>query len=357
MGLVIGLTGTIGSGKGTVVDYLVKEQGFIHYSVRNYLTEIIKKKGLPVNRDSMVSVANDLRAKYSPSYLAEQLFERAFNQDKPAIIESLRTPGEIEALRNKGNFYLIAVDADVRIRYERISNRNSSTDNVGFQEFVENEQREMTTTDPAKQNLSKCIELADFRIDNSGSLKELNSQISIIFSLIKESADKSFEGFKRTDNISWDDYFMGVAMLSAMRSKDPNSQVGACIVNDLNKIVSTGYNGWPRGIDNDALPWGREGSTLEKKYVYVVHAEANAIANTTVSLNSCRLYVSLHPCNECAKLIIQSGIKEVIFISDKYANLDEYVASKRLLQLAGVKVRKFIPSQEKLIIDFDRINK
>ena len=357
MTLIIGITGTLGSGKGTVVDYLVKNKGFAHFSVRSFLIDEIKKRNLPVNRDSMVEVANDLRANNSPSYLAEQLFELASKQDKPAIIESLRTPGEIDALKKKGDFFLLAVDADSKLRYDRVIIRGSSTDKISYEKFLSDEKKELTTSDPNKQNLAKCIEMADFRIDNSGSLEELNNQVELIYNLIDDELSKKNFGIKKNDYISWDDYFMGVAMLSAMRSKDPNSQIGACIVNEDNHIVATGYNGWPKGIDDDLLPWRREGSALDTKYVYVVHAEANAITNAMVPLTGCRIYVALHPCNECAKLIIQSGIKEVIYISDKYAKLDSYVASKKLLQLAGIKVRKFVPSKDNILIDFDRINK
>ena len=161
---------------------------------------------------------------------------------------------------------------------------------------------------------------------------------------------------KREDYISWDDYFMGVAMLSAMRSKDPSTQVGACIVNPDNKIVGVGYNGFPIGIPDDALPWGREGSILETKYVYVVHAEKNAILNSTSDLKDCKIFVGLFPCNECAKMIIQSGIKEVIYISDKYADLDIFKASRKMFDLAGISLRQYTPAIPKLIIDFDKVN-
>ena len=144
---------------------------------------------------------------------------------------------------------------------------------------------------------------------------------------------------KRSDYISWDAYFMGIAELSAMRSKDPNTRVGACIVNPSNRIQSVGYNGFPAGCDDDAFPWEREGGVLDTKYAYVCHAELNAILNNRgPSLDGCRLYVTLFPCNECAKAIIQSGIKEVLYCSDKYADTEATQASKRMLTAAGVKL-------------------
>lgn len=162
---------------------------------------------------------------------------------------------------------------------------------------------------------------------------------------------------KRIGYINWDEYFMGVAILASQRSKDPNTQVGACIVNDDNKIMSVGYNGFPRGCSDDEFPWEREGGKeSETKYPYVCHAELNAILNAGGNdLKGCRIYVALFPCNECAKAIIQCGIKEVIYISDKYSQTDLVHASKRMLQCAGVKLTPF--SSEKIItIDFNAEN-
>lgn len=138
--------------------------------------------------------------------------------------------------------------------------------------------------------------------------------------------------------ISWDEYFMGLAHLSALRSKDPNTQVGACIVDNENKVVSIGYNGMPRGCKDENMPWEREGGFLTTKYAYVVHAELNAILNSPRSVKGCTLYVSLFPCNECAKAIIQSGIKKVIYESDKYNGTDGNVASKKMLNDAGIEL-------------------
>ncbi len=173
--IVIGVTGTIGAGKGTIVEYLIKEKGFQHYSVRAYLIEEIERRRMPVNRDSMTIVANDLRAKNSPSFVTDQLYFKAKKSGKNCIIESIRTPGEITSLRKKGNFYLLAVDAKVEIRFERIKLRKSETDMISFETFKENEKREMTSTDPNKQNLQKCIEMADFVLSNDERIEELQS--------------------------------------------------------------------------------------------------------------------------------------------------------------------------------------
>ena len=149
--------------------------------------------------------------------------------------------------------------------------------------------------------------------------------------------------YKREDYISWDQYFMGIAQLSAYRSKDPNTQVGACIVGEDNRILSVGYNGMPEGCDDDDMPWGRDGTALDTKYIFVCHAELNAILNYRGSgtMKGARCYVTLFPCNECAKAIIQSGIKEVIYISDKYADTESTIASKKMFNMTGVKYRQY----------------
>lgn len=158
---------------------------------------------------------------------------------------------------------------------------------------------------------------------------------------------------KRKDYISWDEYFMGIAMLSSYRSKDPNTQVGACIVNDRNKIMSVGYNGLPSGCNDDEFPWERTGDEFETKYPYVCHAELNAILNSGgANLEGCKVYVALFPCNECAKAIIQCGIKEVVYLSDKYADSVGVRASKRMFDAAGVKYTQIKMEREKIVIDF-----
>jgi len=157
---------------------------------------------------------------------------------------------------------------------------------------------------------------------------------------------------KREDYISWDEYFMGVAMLSARRSKDPNTQVGACIVSKDNKILSMGYNGLPIGCSDDVFPWEREGDTLDTKYPFVAHSELNAILNYRGGgLDGAKLYVTLFPCNECAKAIIQSGIKTLVYADDKYAKTPATIASKRMFDAAGVSYYKYNYSGRKIELD------
>ena len=159
---------------------------------------------------------------------------------------------------------------------------------------------------------------------------------------------------KRIDYIGWDDYFMGVSLLAAQRSKDPSTQVGACIVDSDNRILSTGYNGFPQGCSDDSFPWNRDEAKGETKYQFVVHAELNAVLNASgKNLAGSKIYVSLFPCHECAKAIIQSGVKEVVYLSDKYNGTASDIASKRMLAAAGVKLTKLKPTKAQLVLNFD----
>lgn len=179
-------------------------------------------------------------------------------------------------------------------------------------------------------------ELSDQDGRGNGSDGE-REQTANIQELLYTEPDRSIKPY-----ITWNEYFMSVAQLAARRSKDPCTQVGACIVNDQNRIVATGYNGMPNGVDDDHVPWTKEGPYLETKYAYVVHAELNAILNSILTdLRGCRVYVSLFPCNECAKAIIQSGIKHVIYFSDKHADKDSTKAAKIMFEMAGVLFEKY----------------
>ena len=174
---IIGITGTLGAGKGTIVDYLIQHYGFKHYSVRGYLIEEAKRRGMELNRDTYVVVANDLRAKHGPSYITDQLYLQAAENGDNAVIESVRTPGEVESLRKHEQFLLFGVDADPEIRYERVVNRASETDQISFDTFIENEQREMSSTDPNHQNIGKCMQMADYVFMNNGDFQDLYRQV------------------------------------------------------------------------------------------------------------------------------------------------------------------------------------
>lgn len=178
--MIIWITWTLWAWKGTIVDYLVKNKWFIHLSVRAYLIKEIEKRWMPINRDSMVEVANDLRAKYGPSYIVEELYKEAKETGKNCIIESIRAEWEALALKWKDKFYLFSIDADPKIRYERVVLRWSETDKISYEEFIANEKREMENTDPTKQNLSKCMALSDHIFTNDWTLEELNQEISKI---------------------------------------------------------------------------------------------------------------------------------------------------------------------------------
>lgn len=175
--VIIGITGTIGAGKGTIVDYLIKRWGYTHLSVRQYLIDRIEKEGLPVNRDSMVMIANRIRAEHSPSFIVDELYKEAIKSNSNCVIESIRTIGEVESLSKNKNFHLLAVTADSHKRYERIVIRNSETDKIDYETFISNEQREMTSDDPNKQNLSKCIEAAEILFINDGTIEDLENTL------------------------------------------------------------------------------------------------------------------------------------------------------------------------------------
>jgi len=187
--IIIGITGTIGAGKGTIVEYLTHKYGYQHFSVRTFLSKLLKEQGLLPDRDNLTELANKLRAEHGPSYVTDCLFEEALRSEANCVIESIRTPGEIYSLRKNPSFFLFSVDADPQLRYRRILERNTETDRIDFLTFVSNEQREMSSDDPNKQNLRKCIELADFSFTNNSERESLFLQLEAALSKI----DKNYE--------------------------------------------------------------------------------------------------------------------------------------------------------------------
>ena len=331
--ITIGITGTLGAGKGTIVDYLIKNKGFVHYSVRSFITEEINRRGLPVNRDSMTMVGNDLRAQHSPSWIVEQLYEQAQASGKNCIIESVRTAGEVEALRGKPNFYLFAVDADTKVRYERAVLRGSETDHVSFETFVANEAREMDNNDPNKQNLRYCIEQADYCFQNDGTIEELNQQVEKVLSEIM---------YRRP---TWDEYFMELANTASKRATCDRGRSGCVIVKDRQLLV-TGYVGAPSGLPHCDEVGHLFRKTIEEDgrvtthCVRTVHAEQNAIcqaARRGISLDGATLYCRMTPCRTCAMLIINCGIKRVVCERKYHAGKE----SEELFAQAGVQIEFF----------------
>jgi dCMP deaminase len=333
--MIIGITGTIGAGKGTIVNYLVK-RGFKHYSVRDFISEEIRNRGLEVSRDNLVKVGNDLREKFGAGYIAEQLHARAKEAGGNSVIESLRTPGEVETLRQKGDFILFAVDANIGIRYSRITNRGTSTDNITFETFVENEKRELSSTDPNKQNISECIKMADYVFENNGTIEELYEQVNKVLKKIQTFSESKIQ------RPSWDEYFMKLAALVAERSTCLRHNVGAVIVKGK-RVLTTGYNGAARNMDccldlgclRDEL--GIPSGTRHE-ICRAIHAEQNAIIQAGIhgiNIDGATMYCTHTPCMICAKMIVNSGLKEVISYHD-YADEE----ARKFLIEANVKLKK-----------------
>lgn len=337
--ITIGITGTLGAGKGTIVDYLVKEKGFVHFSVRDFITQEIERRGMPVNRDSMTIVGNDLRKQHSPSYITDELYKQAQETGKNCIIESVRTPLEVSELRKNSNFYLFAIDADAKVRYERIVVRGSSTDNVSFETFIANEQREMTSDDPNKQNLKACIEQADYLFSNDGDFEDLHQKI-------EEVLDKIM--YKRP---SWDEYFMELANTASKRATCDRGRSGCVIVKNRHVLV-TGYVGSPAGLphcDEVGHLFSKtihNDGTISNHCIRTVHAEQNAIcqaARRGIALEGATLYCRMTPCRTCAMLIINCGIKRVV-CERKYHKGAE---SEEMFRQAGIELEFFYDEVQK----------
>jgi dCMP deaminase len=345
--MIIGLTGTKASGKGIITEIL-KERGFVYSSTSDRVREEAIKRGIiNYTTKDLQDIGNDLRERFGLGILVKLTLEKLKDKEN-CVIDGIRNLGEIEELR-KLNAIIIGVDAPLEVRYRRLIERNRDSDPKTWEDFLEMDKRDKGINElNSGQQVAKCIEASDLKIENNGTLEELKTKLEY---LLMKLNNKKVE--KRKDYLSWDEYFMGISLLSAQRSKDPNTQVGACIVDKKKKIIGIGYNGFPQGCSDDNLPWNKEGEFLNTKYPYVCHAELNAILNSIKDLEWCSIYVVLFPCNECAKAIIQSGIKEVVYLSDKYENTDQTKAAKNMFNQAGIKLRRLIINREPIKINFN----
>ena len=348
--IIIGITGTLGAGKGTVVDFLVKNKNFKHFCATSFITEEVVKRKMVVNRDSLIKVANDLRDKNSPSFIVEQLFKQAKKSGDDCVIESLRAIGEVKELQKKDNFYLFAVDANQKTRYNRIVKRGSSKDDVSFDKFVSTEKLEMNSNDANKQNISVCVSLADFKFENNGNIDELNKQVQKVLDEVnnnkKMNEENKVELKEKIKNKyirpSWDEYFMEIMRASASRATCDRGRTACIFVKDKQMLV-TGYVGSPIGlphcddVGHQMKQTIHEDGTITNHCVRTVHAEQNAIcqaAKRGVALNGATLYCKLTPCRVCAMLLINCGIKRIVAQIRYHAGFE----SEEMFKQAGIEL-------------------
>ncbi|MFN0118130.1 MAG: deaminase [Elusimicrobiota bacterium] len=329
--MIIGLTGRNASGKGEVAEYL-KTRGFTFYSLSDVLREEMKKLKKPVTRTNLIWLGNKLRDEKGPSVLADGILTK-LEDDHHYVIDSFRNPEEVKAFKRTKDFILICVEASPKVRFERMHLRNREQDAKTFSEFLQHEKKELHSDDPTKQNLLATAKLADYKVSNNSSMEVLHSQLSKLFTGLMMHRPRP----------SWDEYFMKIAQVVASRSNCMKRKVAALIVKD-GRIISTGYNGTPRGTVNCSeggcprcnsfKPSGQGLSDC-----YCSHAEENAIVQASyhgISIKGASLYTTFSPCLICTKMIINSGIVEVVY-NKAYSLGDEAL---KLLKQPHIKVRK-----------------
>ena len=324
--MIIGITGFLASGKGAVSEIL-KAKGFIVYSCSDEIREECRKNNIELTRENLQRVGNELREKFGPNILAKRLAERITREglEKNFVVESIRTPGEIEELKKLPNFSLVFVDAEANTRYQRAKERLREKEKISsFEDFMTSEKKEMTSKDPNSQNLSKCKDIAEFTIDNNGTLEDLEKKVDDLLLKLQ---------IKNRNKPNWDEYFLKIAEVVSLRCNCLSARLGAIIVKD-NVIKSTGYTGAPRGT-KDCFEKGyclrrklNVPSGQQYELCVSVHAEQNAIINAArdgVSIVDGTLYIfgkkiyqglekqiDSFPCFICKKMIINSGIKRVV---------------------------------------------
>ncbi len=329
--MIIGLTGKIGAGKGEVARFL-QEAGFKYYSLSDILREEIRKQGHEVTRERLIETGTRLRRENGLGALAELALKK-ISSDQNYVIDSIRNPEEVKVLRRRKDFRLFDVTAPRKVRFTRVKARGRENDPTDFEDFVRTEEREFKSKDPASQQLIATGEMADKTLNNEGSLDKLRD-------LVRET---TLEYLKSFDRPSWDDYFLQIARVVSLRSNCLKRKVAALIVKDR-RIIASGYNGTPRGVKNcneGGCPrcnaFGASGAGLEE--CYCSHAEENAITQSAyhgVNIKDAVLYTTFSPCLMCAKMIINSGIREVVYDAH-YPLLD---IAKNLLKQAKVTLRR-----------------
>ncbi len=330
--MVIGLTGRNASGKGLVAEFL-QAKGFDYLSLSDFIREEVTKRGHEVTRERLIEVGRDLRASFGNGYLAQQILKQ-LDEDRNYVVDSFRHPEEVEKFRKRRDFYLLALEAEAKTRYQRIRARARESDPVEFEEFLRLEEEEISSKRPEGQKLSESASLADCTVENNGTKEELCSQVS-------SWLQKLMPQLSRPD---WDEYFMRMAKVAALRSNCVKRKVAAVIVRDK-RVISTGYNGTPRGTRNcfeGGCPRCNQladsGTQLDD--CLCSHGEENAITQAAyhgVSVKDGVLYTTFSPCLTCTKMIINSGIREVVY------NLEYPLSdtSFQLLQEAGLVCRQF----------------
>ncbi|MBI4444667.1 MAG: AAA family ATPase [Acidobacteria bacterium] len=329
--MIIGLTGKNGAGKGVIADFL-RAKGFYYYSLSDVIREEIQARGLAVEREKLVEVGTELRGRYGNGYLAESILQR-IQPDKNYVVDSFRHPDEVAVFRSRPDFHLFTVEAEPQVRFERLKSRARENDPKTFETFLELEKREEASPRSEGQQLRACEQLADFRLVNNGTIEELHCRVTEVLQLL----------IGRLNRPSWDDYFMRIAKVAALRSNCVKRKVAAVIVRDR-RVVSTGYNGTPRGTRNcyeGGCPrcnsLADSGSRLEE--CLCSHGEENAITQAAyhgVSVKDGTLYTTFAPCLMCTKMIINAGIREVVYNLDYPLNDTSF----KLLQEAGVVCRQ-----------------
>jgi dCMP deaminase len=330
--MILGLTGKNGAGKGVVAEFL-KSKGFYYWSLSDVIREEIKNRGEEITRERLIQVGSELRARRGAGYLAQQILSR-LQSDKNYVVDSFRHPEEVNAFRVSSRFSLIAVVADPEVRFGRMKARGREQDPKTYEEFLTLEQREAANTQNERQQLDATQAAADITVMNNGTIAELEHKVQ---ELLGQLAG-------RLERPCWDEYFMKMAKVAALRSNCIKRKVAAIIVRDR-RVVSTGYNGTPRGTRNcyeGGCPRCNEmadsGTRLDE--CFCSHAEENAIVQAAyhgVSVKDATLYSTFAPCLMCTKMIINAGIREVVYNVDYPLN----GASFGLLQEAGVICRQF----------------